>query len=180
VNPVLVNPRERRVSLDGTWQFRLDPEDKGIQSGWSDLEAFEDQVQVPGCWQGQGLGGEEEEEVWDFRLWARTLKATYRGTGWYARRFTTPRGWSGSRIWLNFGGVHPSADVWVNGEKVASHSGPFVPFASDITDLIKEGGDNLVVIRVHEADRWLGLAYNWQGSWSGLYRSVELSATGPS
>mgnify|MGYP006883580560 CR=1 FL=1 len=26
----------------------------------------------------------------------------------------------------------------------------------------------------------MGMAFNWQGNWSGLYRGVELTATGPS
>ncbi len=39
-------------------------------------------------------------------------------------------------------------------------------------------GDNTVVVRVHEHHREFGLAFNYQGNWSGLYLGVELTATG--
>lgn len=179
VNPLEAHPLELRRSLDGRWDFALDPEDVGKNQGWErgDWES-EHTVNVPGCWQGQGIGHDGTEEVWDFRLSTRTLRATYSGTGWYRRIFTLPLTWRGKRIWLNFGGVNPSAEIWLNGEPVGSHSSPFVPFAFDVTDLVRCDGGNTLVVRVHELDRWLGFSYNWQGKWSGLYRSVELSATG--
>ncbi len=180
VNPVTSHPRERRLSLDGEWRFRLDPSDSGVEEEWFDADAAFDQViAVPGCWQGQGFGGEGEDRVWDFGLDARTYRATYAGTGWYKRHFTVPESWRGNRIWINFGGVHPSAEIWVNGSCVGSHSAPYVPFAYEITGICGFEGGNSVTVRVHEKDRFLGLAYNWQGNWSGLYRSVELSCTGP-
>ena len=179
VNPLLVNPGEMRLSLDGEWDFQLDPGDRGLKMGWHEGGSLGERVSVPGCWQGQGHGGDGTDEIWDFRLRARVFRATYSGTGWYARNFSLPPDWEGRRVWLNFGGVHPSADVWVNGVKAGSHSGPFVPFGFDVTDLLVRG-KNRISVRVHEGERWLGHAYNWQGNWSGLYRSVELTATGRS
>ena len=180
VNPVLTSPDERRLSLDGPWRFRLDPEDQGLaERWWAQPEVLTDQVLVPGCWQGQGFGGDGEEMVQDFRLRARTYRATYTGTGWYALPLDVPAAWEGSRLWLNFGGVHPSAQVWLNGEPVGNHELPYVPFALEATELLRPGKQNDLIIRVHEHNRHLGFAYNWQGNWSGLYRSVELTATGP-
>ncbi len=179
VNPVLQHSRERRISLDGVWKFRLDPKDKGVRLGWFDKKkVFKDSIKVPGCWQGQGFGHNGKDEVWDFRLQERTFRATYEGTGWYSTKFRPPKEWSGLRIWINFGGVHPSAEIWLNGRKLGSHSAPFVPFAFDITDLVNFDRNNHLVVRVYEDNRWMGLSYNWQGKWSGLYRSVELTATG--
>ena len=180
VNPVLRHPRERVVSLDGEWRFRLDPDDEGGRSGWFNKpQLLRETIQVPGCWQGQGFGDEGPDEIWDFRIHTRVFRATYTGTGWYARSFRLPDEWAGCRIWLNFGGVHPSCEVWLNGQRVGGHSAPFVPFGFDVTDKLHTGKDSLLVVRVHEQNRWLGLAYNWAGNWSGLFRGVELSATGP-
>ena len=164
VNPVAAHDAEVRKSLDGKWEFALDPQNSGTDEGWMEGRGpFEHKVKVPGCWQGQGIGHEGTEEVWDFRLQTRTLRATYEGTGWYRTSFTLPSRWRGKRIWLNFGGVNPSAEVWLNGRFVGSHSAPFVPFAYDITDLVEHGGRNTLVVRIHELNRWLGFAYNWQG-----------------
>jgi hypothetical protein len=178
VNPVLQHARERRASLDGTWHFRLDPEDTGLAERWFEHGLFADEIQVPGNWQGQGFGGTGTETIWDFRLDVRSFRATYTGTGWYARRFSLPAGWQGARVWLNFGGVHPTADVWMNGVKLGENHAPFVPFGFEVTDLVVADRENLLVVRVSEQDRAMGMAFNWQGNWSGLYRGVELTATG--
>jgi beta-galactosidase len=178
VNPVLRHSRERRVSLDGDWGFRLDPDDRGLTEHWFlNPGLMTERITVPGTWQGQGFGGDDEEEVWDFRLIARTLRATYTGTAWYARSFNVPADLSGGRLWIAFGGVHPGAEVWINGVRVGEHAEPFVPFSFDITDVVVDG-ENSVVMRVHEGARELGFAFSWQGNWSGLYRGVDLVSTG--
>ncbi|MBS3762567.1 MAG: hypothetical protein KGZ25_04585 [Planctomycetes bacterium] len=179
VTPVLRNERELRESLDGEWYFRLDPEDCGVREGWfRSVENLTERIRVPGCWQGQGFGDESEDRLWDFRLEGRVFQATYQGTGWYGRSFNLPAGWTGKRIWLNFGGAHPSAEIWLNGIHLGENSLPFIPFAFDVTDKVQRSSENELVVRVHEKNRQFGLAYSWQGNWSGLYRGVELSATG--
>lgn len=179
VNPLLFHPRELRLKLDGEWQFRLDPRDVGLVEGWHRNPArFVDRVRVPGCWQGQGFGNEGSDKVWDFQFDVRTLRATYKGTGWYAKGFEVPRSWHRKRFSLNFGGVHPSAEVWLNGTKLGENTLPFVPFGFDVTDLVCFDKVNSLVVRVHEQNRVFGLAFNFQGNWSGLYRGVDLTATG--
>lgn len=180
VNPVLLHPEEQRVRLDGEWNFRLDPEDQGVKAQWfNEIGQLTDRIQVPGCWQGQGFGGDGKNTLWDFRLEARIYRATYKGTGWYGRLFRLPEGWAGKRIWLNFGGAHPSAEVWLNGVRLGENHAPFVPFGFDITSIVHSDQENRLAVRVHEQSRLLGMSFNWQGNWSGLYRSVELTATGP-
>lgn len=180
VNPVLRHAREQRLSLDGDWRFRLDPDDRGVNERWFETEAhlIED-IRVPGCWQGQGFGGDGNDRVFDFNFEARVFRATYKGTGWYGRVFRVPPDWAGKRVWLNFGGAHPSAEVWLNGERLGGNDLPFVPFAFEATDAVRRDADNVLAVRVHEHHREFGFAYNWQGNWSGLYRGVELTATGP-
>jgi beta-galactosidase len=180
VNPVLRHPRERRQGLDGTWSFRLDPGDVGVREAWfRQAPLIGEPIAVPGCWQGQGFGGDGLEMVWDFRLSARLLRATYTGTGWYGRTIRLPSEWRGERSWLAFGGVHPTAEVWLDGSPVGEHHEPFVPFALDVTGPLADGGEHFLAVRVSEADRIMGFAFNFQGTWSGLYRGVDLLATGP-
>ncbi len=181
VNPILRHQYEQSLTLNGKWSFRLDPEDKGKSLQWfKKPEGFKDRIAVPGCWQGQGFGNEGKDEVWDFKIQARIFRATYHGTGWYGKNFRVPGKWKREKIWLNLGGVSPSAEFWLNGKKLGSHSGPFVPFAFDVTNLVSSENDNFLSVRIYEENRWLGLSYNSQGYWSGLYRGVELSTTGKS
>ncbi len=180
VNPLIVHSDERRRSLGSGWTFRLDPDNRGVSEKWFQ-EAGDgwDPIQVPGSWQGQGFGSDAEDEVWDFKLRSRVFRATYEGTGWYQHSFILPEIHHGTRLWLRFGGAHPSAEVWLNGQKLGENGLPFVPFGFEITDRVRYGEANRIAVRVHEANREYGFAFSWQGNWSGLYRGVELVETGP-
>lgn len=178
VNPVVSHPEERRIRLDGSWEFRLDPQDKGVAEQWQDMGSFTERIEVPGTWQGQGFGGDGKECPWNIPLPSRVFRATYTGTGWYARHFCLPQSWRGLRVWLHFGGVHPSAEIWLNAIRLGEHHAPFVPFAFEITNVVSFDTENILAVRVHEQAREMGLAFSYQGNWSGLYRGVELTATG--
>lgn len=180
-NPLLCHPQELRRNLDGEWRFRLDPEDRGVHEGWfHSADCLLDVIQVPGCWQGQGFGGGGNDRVWDFNLEARVFRAACKGTGWYGRLFRVPEAWAGKRVWINFGGAHPSAEVWLNGVQLGENDLPFVPFAFDATGVVRWCKDNELLVRVHERHREFGFSFSWQGNWSGLYRGVDFTATGPS
>lgn len=180
VNPLLRHPQESRLSLDGDWQFRLDPDDRGVADAWFRSPAhLPERIRVPGCWQGQGFGGAGKDRVWDFNLEARVFRATYKGTGWYGRSVTAPPAWRGRHVWLLFGGAHPSVEVWLNGARLGENTLPFVPFGFNVTSLLRFDAENSVAVRVHEHHREYGFAFSWQGNWSGLYRGVDLVATGP-
>lgn len=180
VNPLYRDPAEKRVSLSGSWRFRLDPHDQGIEQKWYLYPyALHESVNVPGCWQGQGYGGDGRTRHKEIDVPVKTFRATYVGTGWYGKSFTVPDEWKGKRIWLNFGGISPSAQLWLNGIALGEHRYPLVPFAYDITALLHEGENNITV-RVHEQDRMLELEYYSEGMWSGIYRDVELTATADS
>ena len=50
-----------------------------------------------------------------------------------------------NRVLLYFGAVNYDCHVWVNGKKAGHHVGGFTPFNFDITDLLKEGENNVIV-----------------------------------
>ena len=179
VSPIVKNGCELRESLGGGWRFRLDPEDAGLNEKWYEKPSvISGEIDVPGSWQGQGHGSDGLDTLWDFNLSTRVFRSTYKGTGWYRKDFALPAGWGGKRVWLNFGGAFPTAEVWLNGIKLGEHHMPFVPFAFEITDCVRHGAENCAVVRISEDDRLFGLSYSWMGCWSGLYRDVELTATG--
>ena len=176
VNPVIRHDSQEFIDFCDDWYFKLDPDDKGIKEQWYLKEdLFSSKIYVPGSWQGQGFGDEQTDEVWDFRIKARVFRATYHGTGWYGKSFKIPENWKNKKIWLCFGGSHPHTEIWLNGRFLGQHSGPFVPFAFDITEFVEK--QNFIAVRISENNRWLGLALNWCGHWSGLFRNVELIAT---
>lgn len=65
---------------------------------------------------------------------------------WYRRTFRAPAPARGSRLLLHFGAVDWEAHVFVNGKEVGSHTGGYDPFSFDITDALKPGGDQELVV----------------------------------
>ena len=67
---------------------------------------------------------------------------------WYRRSVTLPEGFfRGGRLLLHFGAVDQCCTVWVDGQEVGSHTGGYLPFALDVTELI-EGDAFTLELRV--------------------------------
>ncbi len=72
---------------------------------------------------------------------------------WYRRTFTVPQGWKvgqGKRLQLNFGAVDWQSEVYVNGHKVAEHKGGYDKFSADITDALKPGRTQELIVGVYD------------------------------
>lgn len=67
---------------------------------------------------------------------------------WYRRTVTLPEGFfRGGRLLLHFGAVDQCCTVWINGQEAGSHTGGYLPFALDVTELI-EGDAFTLELRV--------------------------------
>jgi len=68
----------------------------------------------------------------------------YEGTVWYRKLFDiTPK--AGCRYFVHFGAVNYEAIVGLNGTILGRHIGGFTPFDFEITDIVREGANSLVV-----------------------------------
>ena len=70
----------------------------------------------------------------------------------YKTTFETPALKEGQRVELAFDGISYRADIWLNGQQIASseeHFGPFRQFSYDVTDVIAER--NELTVKVY---RW--------------------------
>ena len=131
--------------LDGKWIFHVDSSRAGLASRWAD-PTFDRSgwipVDVPAFWETYpGL-------------------KNFDGWGWFATTFTADSASTPLNIYFN--GVDDDAEIWVNGEKVGSHTGFSDPFLVDITGAVKKG-ENLLVVLVKD--------YAGGG---GIYKSVTL------
>lgn len=153
-----------QVSLDGAWDFQIDPDDG------ADIAAIRTwrTAQVPMPWQAQ---------FDDLRQFS--------GTAWYRRRFAWAGDTAGKVAILHFGAVDYCATVWLNGQRVGEHEGGYLPFAFDVTALL-EPGENELVVRVVDADddrsRFARYPFSevphgkqsWYGPIGGIWQSVTL------
>ncbi len=69
---------------------------------------------------------------------------------WYRRMFAVPQGWSGRNVLLHFGAVDWESTVWVNGKELGTHRGGYDGFSFDITDALKPGAENELIVRVFD------------------------------
>ncbi len=98
----------------------------------------------------------------------------YRGTCWYYRFLEKPEMETGEKAYLEFDGAAMTADVYLNGEKLAHHEGGFSRFRVDITEKLTDG-ENKLAVAVDNSDN--GTVYPQKADFTfygGLYRMVRL------
>ena len=66
----------------------------------------------------------------------------------YEKTFFVPEDFTKEKILLHFGAVDQIATVWINGEKVGTHEGGYLPFYFDITKVVKREEKNNLKVEV--------------------------------
>jgi beta-galactosidase len=151
------------VTLNGTWHFRMDPNEKGDSEHWyRDQDSSPDwtEVSVPHTWQ---ISPESAE---------------YTGRAWYRRLFDVPANWKTQTVLIEFEAVYHSATVWINGIQVGQHLRKgYTAFRFDITPLLRFGAANFITVKVNNAfDEHMlprGRSSDWTND-GGIYRPVTL------
>lgn len=69
---------------------------------------------------------------------------------WYRRTFTVPRSWNGDRLLLHFQAVDYQTSVYVNGVKVATHTGGYDSFSADVTGALAGTGPQELIVGVDD------------------------------
>ena len=165
------------LSLDGTWQFRADPADRGEKEEWfRGKTTFDRTIRVPGAWGAQGVGEPTDK-----------VRHHYVGKAWYLRRVTVPPAWAQKRVILTVGGVHRYATVYVNGRRLGEHVGYLSPFEFDLTPHVRPGQEAVIAIRVDSQQRWdvdaltgaMDIIDAMFVPWGGISGHVALEARGP-
>jgi beta-glucuronidase len=171
--------RERK-SLNGLWQFRLDPEAEGRSGRWfSQPLPDSGQMVVPASFND---------------IAADATVRDYFGDIWYQTSVWVPLGWRGRRIVLHFESATHRATVWVNDIEVVSHEGGYTPFEADITDHVTAGQQVRITALVNNTLHWQSIPPGviedtpagkrqlyWHDffNYAGIHRSVWLYATDP-
>jgi beta-glucuronidase len=177
--PLIINAGGRHaLSLNGRWQTIIDPYETGFydyrysesKEGYfknakpkspGDLIEYDfdssPQMNVPGDWNSQ-----------DERL------LFYEGTVWYKKSFDYPKK-DHTRLFVYLGAANYLTDVYLNGQKLGRHEGGFTPFNFEVTRLVRER-DNFLVVKVdnkRRRDAVPTLNTDWW-NYGGLTRDVSL------
>ena len=166
------------MSLNGEWNYIVDVQEEGyydyrmnpMRNGFfinakpklpEDLIEYDfdksDVMEIPSDWNTK-----------DQRLFF------YEGTVWFKKSFqAVPM--KDYKTLLYFGAVNYDCHVWVNGKKAGHHAGGFTAFNYDISDLLVEG-ENTVIVKVdnkRHADAVPTLIFDWW-NYGGITRDVKL------
>jgi Glycoside hydrolase family 2 C-terminal domain 5/Domain of unknown function (DUF4982)/Glycosyl hydrolases family 2/Glycosyl hydrolases family 2, TIM barrel domain/Glycosyl hydrolases family 2, sugar binding domain len=93
-----------------------------------------------------------------------SLNKAFRGTVWYRKHFKVSHEQQGKRFFLEFQSIGVGAAVYLNGRfkpgnlplsqpQETTHVGSFLPFVLDITDDIRHGEENVLAVRVSNAEK---------------------------
>ncbi len=103
----------------------------------------------------------------------------------YRRTFRLPNGFNQGKVLLHVGAADQVAEVYVNQQFVGRHAGGYTAFTLDITDALKDDGENELEIRCTDDLSDTSFPYGKQtlrrgGMWytpvSGLWQSVWLES----
>ena len=126
--PIMTETRNV-IDLSGIWSFKL-IEYKGEYDVTTEIDT-DLQMAVPGSYNDQGVVSFIRNHV---------------GKVVYETTFTIPNVLQQERQVLRFGSATHEAEVFVNGQKVVSHRGGFLPFEVEINDVVQKGKNRLTVI----------------------------------
>ena len=116
------------LNLNGLWNYAVVAKDAKRPEKW------EGQLLVPFPIE-SALSGVKKTVKPDQRLW-------------YHREFSVPPTWKGQRVILHFGAVDWECTVSVNGKEVGQHRGCYTPFSFDITEALRNEGQQTIAVAV--------------------------------
>ncbi|MFX1452399.1 MAG: glycoside hydrolase family 2 protein [Promethearchaeota archaeon] len=115
--------RKEWMSLNGLWEYAIRP--KNVKS----VRSFDGKILVPFPVE-SALSGVKRKLGHKHKLW-------------YRRNFSIPESWKGQRIILHFGAVDWETTVWINGKRIGSHKGGYVPFKFEISEQLDENQNEI-------------------------------------
>ncbi|MGW2054727.1 PA14 domain-containing protein [Streptomyces sp. NPDC001840] len=165
--------RDAWQNLNGRWEFAAAEEGERPPVG----RTLPERILVPYPVESQLSGVERHED----RMW-------------YRRTFTVPQGWrigDGKRLQLNFDAVDWKAEVYVNGTKVTEHKGGYDRFSADVTDALKPGRTQELIVGVYDptdaaegenppmGKQRLDPSGIWYTASSGIWQTVWMEPVAP-
>ena len=122
--------REPWINLNGTWQFEIDNAMVGIEKEFYKKDKLNGKITVPFCPESKlsGIGNTD-----------------FMNCVWYKKTFDIPKEYKDKRIILHFGAVDYFTVVYINCKKVGEHKGGYTSFSFDITEFVKESGNDITV-----------------------------------
>ena len=152
-------PNRTSMTLNGKWRYIVDPYENGFYNyRYTPFDSTQDPSHSGGYFVNRKPGDKSDLVEYDFDA-SHRIKVPgdwnyqkeklyyYEGTVWYKRSFDYQKRQSGNRVFVHFGAANYQADAYLNAHKLGMHKGGFTPFDYEITDLLQEA-DNFLIVKV--------------------------------
>ena len=160
-----------QIDLNGTWEFRRDPDNIGMKEGWHKGNGlFSETMQIPGAPQSQGFGEPNYRR-----------KNYFMEPFWVRRSFQLPEVDTQEIVWLRIGGILPAAEIYLNGKYLGYTKSSRTQQRVDITNLVRPSGRNSIAVKICDFPE-VRLDGLWEmdelgTKWSGIYRPIACEIT---
>ncbi len=176
-------------TLNGKWNYIVDPYEMGYYD-YRSVPYDENPKQTDRAYYTNTKPKDKSERIeYDFdksptllvpRDWNSQKENLfyYEGSVWYKKSFDYRKAGDGKRLFVYIGAANYRSDIYLNGKKLGFHKGGFTPFNFEITDLVKEK-DNFLILKVdnkRKADEVPTLNTDWW-NYGGITRDVQLIET---
>lgn len=162
--------RENWQTLNGQWAFEFDYDNDFENQPNFLAREFSNEITVPFCYQSKASGIGETKDC---------------DAVWYRRTFDCQT--TEGRVLLKFGAVDSEAKIWLNGAFIGEHCGGNVGFEFDVTHVVIER-NNILVVKATDcrnADKprgkqsWTGEKFEcWYTPTTGIWQSVWIEYVG--
>ena len=159
--------REDWENLNGTWDFAFDDANQGEREKWFETFTGDLKIQVPFTYETK-MSGIQDEKRHD--------------NVWYHRTIQVDAGkLEGRRFMIHFEGSDFHTKLWVNGQYAGDHKGGYARFSFDITELLKDG-ENEITVKAEDSfdtqqprgkQRWTDDNFGcWYVQTTGIWKTV--------
>ncbi len=159
--------RNNWENLNGIWDFCFDDKNIGESEKWFENFEVQHKIQVPFTFETK-MSGIQDETRHDNIWYRRTIQVD--GSKLEENNYV-----------LHFEGSDFLTKLWVNGQYAGNHKGAYTRFSFDITNLVKDG-ENEIVVKVEDSfdmqqprgkQRWLDEVYLcWYIPTTGIWKTV--------
>lgn len=155
-----------KIGFNQGWLFSLEASDSASAPGYADGEWRK--LDLPHDWAIEGDFSKDNPS-------GTGGGALPGGTGWYRKHFTVPASDKGKQIYIDFDGAYMNSSVYINGHYLGTRPYGYASFSYDLTPYLNYGGENVIAVKVDNAEQPNSRWY----SGCGIYRNVWLRVLNP-
>ena len=157
---------DRSLDFTAGWAFRLGDDTAASRPDYNDADWR--RLNLPHDWAIEGEFSKDNPS-------GTGGGALPGGIGWYRKTFTADKADEGKCYRIDFDGVYMNSTVYINGHELGTRPYGYISFSYDLTPYIRWGEENVLAVRVDNAEQPNSRWY----SGCGIYRNVWLTKLNP-